>query len=139
MIQQTQADRSSDFRNAQSGAGNAAASSYYSPQSGMGSSSDDDVWIGESAIIMAGVHIGRGAVIGAGAVVTKDVPPYAVAVGTPAKVVKYRFDYETIDKLLRIDFNKINKEEIVNNLPLFEQKMNGSIITQLAEKYEMDT
>ena len=100
---------------------------------------DDDVWFGESAIIMAGVHIGRGAVIGAGAVVTKDVPPYAVAVGTPAKVVKYRFDYETIDKLLRIDFNKINKEEIVNNLPLFEEKMNGSIIIQLAEKYEMDT
>ena len=100
---------------------------------------DDDVWIGESAIIMAGVHIGRGAVIGAGAVVTKDVPPYAVAVGTPAKVVKYRFHYETIDKLLRIDFNKINKEEIVNNLPLFEEKMNGSIIIQLAEKYEMDT
>ena len=100
---------------------------------------EDDVWIGESAIIMAGVHIGRGAVIGAGAVVTKDVPPYAVAVGTPAKVVKYRFDYETIDKLLRIDFNKINKEEIVNNLHLFKEKMNGSIITQLAEKYEMDT
>lgn len=97
---------------------------------------DDDVWIGESAIIMAGVHIGRGAVIGAGAVVTKDVPPYAVAVGTPAKIVKYRFDHETIDKLLKIDFNK---EEIVNNLPLFEEKINGSILTQLAEKYEMDT
>ena len=45
MIQQTQADRSSDFRNAQSGAGNAAASNYYSPQSGMGSSSDDEITI----------------------------------------------------------------------------------------------
>lgn len=50
----------------------------------------DDVWIGCSAIILAGVHIGKGAVIGAGAVVTKDVPDYAVVGGNPAKVIKYR-------------------------------------------------
>jgi maltose O-acetyltransferase len=50
----------------------------------------DDVWIGQGAIILPGVTISRGAIIGAGAVVTKDVPEYAVAVGNPAKVVKYR-------------------------------------------------
>lgn len=50
----------------------------------------DDVWIGLRAIIMPGVTIGTGAVIGAGAVVTKDVPPYAVVGGVPAKVIKYR-------------------------------------------------
>lgn len=100
---------------------------------------EDDVWIGESAIIMSGVHIGRGAVIGAGAVVTKDIPPYAVAVGTPAKVIKYRFDPKTVETLMRIDFNKISKDEIVNNLSLFESKINDYIMTQLGEKYEMDT
>lgn len=51
---------------------------------------EDDVWIGTGAVIMPDVHIGRGAVIGANAVVTSDIPPYAVAVGIPAKVSKYR-------------------------------------------------
>lgn len=52
----------------------------------------DDVWLGRRVIIMPGVTIGQGSVIGAGAVVTKDVPPYSVAVGVPAKVVKNRID-----------------------------------------------
>lgn len=50
----------------------------------------NDVWFGRRAIILPGVHIGDGAVIGAGAVVSKDVPPYAVVVGNPAKIVKFR-------------------------------------------------
>jgi len=52
---------------------------------------DDDVWIGRNAIILPGVHIGKGTIIGAGAVVTKDIPPYSVAVGVPAKVIRNRF------------------------------------------------
>ncbi len=59
----------------------------------------NDVWIGEGVKILGGVHIGNGAVIGMGAVVTKDVPPYSVVVGNPARVVKYRFDKDTIQKL----------------------------------------
>lgn len=51
---------------------------------------EDDVWIGANAVILGGVHIGRGAIVGAGAVVTKDVPSYAVSVGVPAKIIKYR-------------------------------------------------
>lgn len=51
---------------------------------------EDDVWIGRRVIIMPGVHIGQGCIIGAGAVVTKDIPPYSVAAGVPAKVVKKR-------------------------------------------------
>lgn len=51
-----------------------------------------DVWIGARAIIIGGVNIGHGAVIGAGAIVTKDVPPHAIAVGVPAKVIRYRFE-----------------------------------------------
>lgn len=59
-----------------------------------------DVWIGTRALVLPGVTIGHGAVIGAGAVVAKDVPAYAVVVGNPARVVKYRFDEATIVRLL---------------------------------------
>ncbi len=59
-----------------------------------------DVWIGEAVFINDGVKIGTGAVIGAHSVVTKDVPPYAIVAGTPAKVLRYRFDEETIQELL---------------------------------------
>lgn len=51
---------------------------------------DDDVWLGYGVIVLAGVHIGTGAVVGDGAVVTKDVPAYAVVGGNPAKVIKFR-------------------------------------------------
>jgi maltose O-acetyltransferase len=51
---------------------------------------EDDVWIGARAVILPGVRIGRGAIVGAGAIVTKDVPPYAVCVGNPARVLRYR-------------------------------------------------
>lgn len=63
---------------------------------------DPDVWIGHGAVIQAGVHVGVGAVIGSNAVVTKDVPPYAIVVGVPAKVIRYRFDEEIREKLLEI-------------------------------------
>ena len=51
---------------------------------------EDDVWIGARAIILPGLTIGKGAIIGAGAVITKDVPPYAICVGNPARIIKYR-------------------------------------------------
>lgn len=56
----------------------------------------NDVWIARSAIVISGINIGDGAVIGAGSVVTKDVPAYAVVAGNPAKFIRYRFDEETI-------------------------------------------
>jgi acetyltransferase-like isoleucine patch superfamily enzyme len=61
-----------------------------------------DVWIGAEAMILDGVSIGHGAIVGARAVVTKDVPPYAIVVGMPAKVVKYRFPPEVIERLLEV-------------------------------------
>ncbi|MGX9519172.1 CatB-related O-acetyltransferase [Vibrio mediterranei] len=60
-----------------------------------------DVWIGVDAIILRGVMIGTGAVIGANSVVTKDVPPFAVVVGSPAKIIKYRFKEEKIETILK--------------------------------------
>lgn len=69
---------------------------------------DDDVWIGCRAVILSGVHIGQGAVIAAGSVVNKDIPPYAIAGGVPAKVIKYRFDPEMIEALLKIDYSRLD-------------------------------
>ena len=77
---------------------------------------DDDVWIGYGATIMSGVHISQGAVIAAGAVVTKDVPPYAIVGGVPAKVIKYRFEPEMIEKLLKVDYSKLTKEMIDDHI-----------------------
>lgn len=62
----------------------------------------NDVWIGDSAIILSGVRVGDGAIVGAGAVVTKDVPPYSIVCGVPAKIVRYRFTMEEIGRLLQI-------------------------------------
>ena len=61
---------------------------------------DHDVWLGANVVVVQGVHIGTGAVVGANAVVTKDIPPYAIAVGVPAKVIKFRFDSEIQEKIL---------------------------------------
>lgn len=76
----------------------------------------DDVWIGQNALILSGVTIGQGAVIGACSVVSKDVPPYAIYVGN--KVIKYQFDEATIVKLLRFDFSKLDEQDIVVNKDL---------------------
>ncbi len=62
------------------------------PEDDLGVVIEDDVWIGARAIILHGVTIGRGSVIGAGAVVTRSIPPYSIAAGVPAKVVGVRFD-----------------------------------------------
>ncbi len=59
----------------------------------------NDVWIGHNASIMPGVRIGNGAVVGTGAIVTKDVEPYAIVVGNPARTIKMRFSYDIIEKL----------------------------------------
>lgn len=80
---------------------------------------DDDVWIGYGATIMSGVHIGQGAIIAAGAVITKNVPPYAIVGGVPGKVIKYRFKEDIVQKLLKVDFGQLTNgmvEEHLNEL-----------------------
>jgi len=75
----------------------------------------NDVWIGLEATIMAGVKIGDGAIIGAKSVVTKDVPPYTIVGGNPAKVIKKRFDLETTQQLLKIQWWNWSIEKIEAN------------------------
>ena len=77
----------------------------------------NDVWIGYKAVIMAGVHIGDGAIIAARAVVTKDVPPYTIVGGTPAKEIRKRFDAEVIEQLLILKWWDWSTDKIHQCLP----------------------
>lgn len=84
---------------------------------------DDDVWIGYGATILSGVHVGQGAVVAAGAVVSKDVPPYAIVAGVPAKVIKYRFEPDLIEELSKVDFSKLEQPMIENHVDDLYRKL----------------
>ena len=91
----------------------------------------DDVWIGEHAIILSGVTIGQGAVIAAGTVVAKDVPAYAIVAGNPAKILRYRFGTDIVERLLRIDYKKIDKSWIENNLEELYESVSEDLLGTL--------
>jgi len=95
----------------------------------------DDVWLGTDALILSGVKIGQGSIIGAGSVISKDVPPYSIVVGNPAQIIKYRFKHTTIDKLLQIDFSKIDEEFIRNNIVDLYKDLDDKTLENLLEKY----
>lgn len=73
----------------------------------------NDVWIGTNSLIMSGINIGNGAIVGAGSVVTKDVPEYAIVGGNPARVIRYRFDNEIIDNLIKSKWWEKEPSEIL--------------------------
>ena len=80
----------------------------------------NDVWIGENCFIKAGVTIGDGAVVGAHSVVTKDIPPYAIVAGAPAKILRFRFDENKIKELLELQWWNWSDEQICANLEMFK-------------------
>lgn len=76
-----------------------------------------DVWVGQNAIILASCHnVGNGAIIGAGAIVTHDVPPYAIMAGNPAKVIRYRFTSDVIEKIEASQWWLMEKEELASKM-----------------------
>lgn len=89
----------------------------------------NDVWIGCNAIIMRGVTIGDGAVIAAGTVVTKDVEPYSVVTGVPARVIKYRFEKEIIEKLLKLCWWDYGPD-IVKNVDIYDIEKTVEVIEE---------
>lgn len=94
----------------------------------------DDVWIGYRATIMSGVQIGQGAIVAAGAIVTEDVPPYAIVGGVPARIIKYRFEPEIVNKLKLFDYSKLTKKQIQDHVKqLYSEIMNIDDIEWLSE------
>jgi acetyltransferase-like isoleucine patch superfamily enzyme len=79
----------------------------------------NDVWIANGVTILSGVTIGNGSIIGAETVVTKNVPEYSIVVGNPMKIIKYRFDEDTINSLLKIEWWNWDEETIKSNQELF--------------------
>lgn len=95
---------------------------------------DDDAWIGTDTMILSGVKIGKGAVIAAGSVIVKDVPPYSIVGGNPAKIIKYRFENKIIDRLKDFDFNKITNDFILKNIDKLYKDLDEDILENLIEQ-----
>jgi acetyltransferase-like isoleucine patch superfamily enzyme len=94
----------------------------------------NDVWIGFGALIMGGVAVGDGAVVAAGSVVFSEVPPYAVAAGNPARVIRSRFSQRTVERLLRIRWWDWPEDKIRQNLDWFYRP-----ISDFVERFDGDT
>ena len=94
---------------------------------------DDDVWIGCGAIILSGVKIGQGAIVAAGSVVTRNVPPYSIVAGNPARIIKYRFDENIISKLNKIDWKNINVIE--SDIPMLYTNINNENVDNILNHF----
>lgn len=93
---------------------------------------EDDVWIGNGVIILSGVKIHKGAIIAAGSIVSKDVPPYAIYIGN--KVKKYRFNEKIIKKLIKIDYSKFELEDFRNKINLLYTEINEENVDKIIER-----
>lgn len=102
----------------------------------------NDVLISTDVTVISGVSIGDGSIVGAGAVVTKDIPPYSIAVGNPARVIKKRFDEESINKLMELQWWDFPDHILKENIELFQKPLTNQIIDEiktLKQKNEKDT
>jgi acetyltransferase-like isoleucine patch superfamily enzyme len=92
-----------------------------------------DVWLGSGAIVLSGVAIGHGAVVAAHAVVTRDVPPYAIVGGNPAGIIRYRFDEATIRDLLEIAWWDLPPPAVARLIPLLQSNRTAELIARVRE------
>lgn len=96
----------------------------------------DDVWIGTNALILSGVTIGQGAIVAAGSVITKDVEPYCIVGGNPARIIRKRFSDDLINELLEIDFLKLDLEKIdFENVNQFYETIDKEKIQKIKNEF----
>lgn len=96
----------------------------------------DDVWIGYGATILSGVHIGQGAIIAAGAVVSKDVEPYAIVGGVPARVIKHRFQRPVINYLLTLDYSNLTEQVIRDHAEILYKDISSAELDKIRDLYK---
>lgn len=94
----------------------------------------NDVWIGSSVKVMPGVRIGNGAVVGAGSIVTKDIPPYTIVAGVPAKEIRKRFSDDVIRELLDIKWWDKSDEMLRENIDLFQNRFELADLEQIKNR-----
>jgi acetyltransferase-like isoleucine patch superfamily enzyme len=99
---------------------------------------EDDVWIGTDALILSGTHIGKGAVIGARAVVSGKIPAYAMVVGNPGRIIKYRFDKKIINNLEQIDFNNISEKFIKDNIDFLYKPLTQDVLETILKNIKSE-
>lgn len=96
----------------------------------------DDVWIGYGATVMSGVHVGQGAVIATGAVVTKNIPPFEVWGGVPAKFIKKRFPDEMIEDISKVDFSALTPDIVREMESILYTPVDYSIVEKILKMLE---
>lgn len=90
----------------------------------------NDVWIGVGAVILSGVNIGNGAIIGANSVVTRDVEPYSIVGGSPAKLIRYRFSKQIVEQLEELAWWDWPRQKIIANRSFFSKDISSSTFEQ---------
>lgn len=95
---------------------------------------DDDVWIGYGAIINSGVHVGQGAVVAAGSVVTKDVAPYSIVGGNPARFIRYRFDESSRSRAVELDIGNLYKSDLALLSNELDKPITPVVIEEIVRK-----
>ena len=96
----------------------------------------DDVWIGYQVLIMSGVTIGQGAIVAAGSVVTKDVAPYTIVGGNPARYIKHRFEPAVVERMLKFDFSKVSDEAILANRDILYEGLTAENVDAVLAKLQ---